>query len=71
MSDRINKGSAFRGSTVSMLACSEWVGANQTGPTLMKLTTICDCQSPDKLYQAFLSLIFFLGGGGGGGGGGA
>ena len=27
----------------------------------MKLTTICDCLSRDKLYQAFLSLIFFWG----------
>ena len=25
-----------------MFACSECVGANQTGPKLMKLTTICD-----------------------------
>ena len=45
-----------------MFACSECVGANQTGPMLMKLTTICDIsQSRDKLYQAFLSLIFFWG----------
>ena len=36
------------------------VGANQTGPTLMKLTTICDVSHMISYTRAFLSLIFFF-----------
>ena len=41
-----------------MFACSEWVGANQTGPTLIKLTIICDVIS----YTRPSSPLFFSGG---------
>ena len=44
-----------------MFACSEWVGANQTGPTLMKLTTICDVSHVIS-YTRPSSPLFFSGG---------
>ena len=44
-----------------MFACSECVGANQTGPTLMKLTTICDVSHVIS-YTRPSSPLFFSGG---------
>ena len=44
-----------------MFACSECVGANQTGPMLMKLTTICDV-SHVITYTRPSSPLFFSGG---------
>ena len=46
---------------VSMFACSEWVGANQTGPTLMKLTTICEVSHVIN-YTRPSPPLFFSGG---------
>ena len=44
-----------------MFACSECVGANQTGPMLMKLTTICDVSHVIS-YTRPSSPLFFSGG---------
>ena len=44
-----------------MFACSECVGANQTGPMLMKLTTICDVSQVIS-YTRPSSPLFFSGG---------
>ena len=44
-----------------MFACSECVGANQTGPTLMKLTTICDVSHVISYTRPSSPLFFFWG----------
>ena len=44
-----------------MFACSECVGENQTGPTLMKLATICDVSHVIS-YTRPSSPLFFSGG---------
>ena len=44
-----------------MFACLECVGANPTGPTLMKLTTICDVIHVIS-YTRPSSPLFFSGG---------
>ena len=46
---------------LSQVPCSECLGANQTGPTLMKLTTICDVSHVIS-YTRPSSPLFFSGG---------
>ena len=44
-----------------MFACSECVDANQIGPTLMKLTTICDVSHSISYTRPSSPLFFFWG----------